>query len=214
MHMAAGGMPGMEKLTDASMLMMKTKRGSIHEEPCGPVYPHVPAYSPPSVYVNPYIQQAYLKKELGVAQSHQSHLSQVAPTYTTVLAKPSITYVKPAVDYHQSVQYVKPAAPIYQKPMLSYAPIYQKPLYYAPMYQESMYRDYAMPSVFLKKYETPQVAPVYQKLHAPAVQYAAPKVIQVQPPQVSYVKPALASPSPPVYVSPLHNSVIVKPHCA
>jgi len=208
MQMAADGMPGTEKLADASMLMMKAKRDSIHQEPCGP---HVPAYSPPPVYVNPYVsQQTYLKKELGVAQSH---LSQMAPAYTTVLAKPSVTYVKPAVDYHQSVQYVKPTAPIYQKPMLSYAPVYQKPFYYAPMYQEPMYRDYAMPKVFLKNYETPQVAPVYQKLHTP-VQYATPKVIQVQPPQMSYVKPALASPSPPVYVPPLHNSVIVKPHCA
>jgi len=212
--MAAGEMPGTEKLIDASMQAMKAKRDSIHHEPCGPVYPHV-SYSPPPAYVNPYAQQAYLKKELGVAQSHLSHLSQaVAPAYNTVLAKPSVTYVKPAVDYHQSVQYVKPAAPIYQKPMLSYAPIYQKPLYYAPMYHEPMYRDYAMSSILLKKYETPQVvAPAYQKLHAPTVQYAAPKVIQVQPPQVSYVKPVLASPPPPVYAPPVHNSVIVKPHC-
>lgn len=226
MHMAMSGeMPSeMEKMSDVSMLL-KEKRDSIHQ-PCGPIYPHVPHvphYSPPPVYVKPYVQPTYLKKELGVAQSHLSHLQYIQqPAYTAVVSKPSITYVKPAtpeVNYHnlhQPIQYIKPVAPIYQKPMLSYAPIYQKPLHYAPMYHGPMYHDHAMPKIILRKYDVPQVvAPIYQKplVHAPAIHYATPKVVQVQAPQVSYVKPVI-HPSPPVYVPPVnHNSIIVKPHC-
>ncbi|EZA57109.1 hypothetical protein X777_01715 [Ooceraea biroi] len=195
MHTAMpDGMPSeTEKMSDS--MLLKAKRDSIHQ-PCGPVYPaHVPAYSPPPVYAKPYVQQTYLKKELGVAPSHLSHLQyiQQPPAYATVVAKPSVTYVKPAapaVNYHnphQSVQYIKPIAPVYHKPMLSYAPIYQKPLYYAPMYHGPMYHDHAMPKIFLKKYDVPQVvAPIYQKplVHAPAIQYATPKVVQVQAPQL------------------------------
>lgn len=210
--------PLMDKTPDASML--KAKRESIHQ-PCEPLYPHIPGpYSPPSVYVKPLIQPAYLKKELGIAQPF-AHLQYVQQShYPAVAPKPTITYVKPAtpaVNYHvqhQSLQYVKPVMPIYQNPMLPYAPIYQKPLHYAPVYQNPMYHE-AMPKIFLKKYEEPSAQIVYQKplVHAPAVQYATPKVVHVPAPQVSYVKPVV-HPSPPVYAPPpVHNPVIVKPHC-
>jgi len=217
MQMGMPGEPLMEKMSDISML--KAKRGSIHE-PCETIYPHIPAYAPPPVYIKPLVQQAYLKKELGIAQplSHLQYIQQ-APVYTGVVPKPAVTYVKPivpALNYqsvHQSVQYIKPAMPIYQKPMLSYSPIYQKPLYYAPMYQKPVYHD-VIPKIFFKKYEAPISPIIYQKplLHT-SPQYAAPKVIQVQAPQVSYVKPVVHT-QPHIYApQPVHNSVIVKPDC-
>lgn len=205
--------PLMDKTSDASML--KAKREFTHQ-PCEPLYPHVPAYSPPSVYVKPLIQPTYLKKELGIAQplAHLQYVQQ-SHAYPAVVQKPTIAYVKPAVNYHtvqpQSLQYIKPAMPVYQSPVLSYAPIYQKPLHYAPMYQSPMYHD-AMPKIFFKKYEAPVAQVLYQKplVHAPALQYATPKVVHhVQAPQVSYVKPVVHAP-PPVYAPP---PVIVKPHC-
>ncbi|KAL6434432.1 hypothetical protein ACFW04_006087 [Cataglyphis niger] len=211
--------PLMDRASDTSIL--KAKRESIHQ-PCGPIYSHVPAYSPPSVYVKPLIQQAYLKKELGIAQplAHLQYIQQ-PPAYA-VVPKPAVTYVKPvtsAINYHpvhQPVQYIKPVMPIDQKPLLSYAPVYQKSLYsYAPMYQQQqlMYHD-VMPKVFLKKYETPVAQIAYQKplVHTP-VQYAAPKVVQIQAPQLSYAKPVVHVPSPLYAPQPVHNSVIVKPHC-
>ncbi|XP_011158344.1 extensin-1 [Solenopsis invicta] len=216
MHMGMPVGPLMDKTSDASML--KAKRESIHQ-PCDPLYPHVPSYSPPPVYIKPLIQPAYLKKELGIAQplAHLQYIQQ-PHAYPAVVPKPSITYVKPVtpvVNYHalqhQSLQYIKPAMPIYQSPMLSYAPIYQKPLHYAPMYHD------AMPKIFFKKYEAPVTPILYQKplVHAPPVHYATPKVVHVQEPQVSYVKPVVHAP-PPVYAPPpsVHNSVIVKPDCA
>lgn len=216
MHMGMPAGPLMEKTSDASML--KAKRDSIHQ-PCEQFYPHVPAYSPPPVYVKPLVQPAYLKKELGIAQplAHLQYIQQ--PHAYPVLPKPTITYVKPAtpsLNYHpvqhQSLQYIKPVMPIYQSP---YAPIYQKPLHYAPMYQSPMYHD-ATSKIFFKKYEAPvsQIS-LYQKplVHAPAVQYATPKVVHLQAPQVSYVKPVVHEP-PPVYAPPVHDSIIVKPHCA
>lgn len=203
--------PLMDRTSDTSML--KAKRESIHQ-PCGPIYSHIPAYSPPSVYVKPLIQQTYLKKELGLAQplAHLQYIQQ-PPVYSNVVPKPAITYVKPvtpAVNYHpvhQPVQYIKPVMPEPQK--LSYAPIYQKPLYaYAPMYHD------AMPKIFLKNYETPVTHIAYQKplIHAP-VPYAAPKAVQVQTPELSYAKPVVHVPSPLYAPQPVHNSVIVKPHC-
>ncbi|XP_072767604.1 uncharacterized protein [Anoplolepis gracilipes] len=220
MNMPDGSL--MDRTSDTSML--KAKRDSIHQ-PCGPIYSHIPAYSPPSVYVKPLVQQplvqqTYLKKELGLAQplAHLQYIQQ-PPAYTSVVPKPAITYVKPvtpAVNYHavhQPLQYIKPVIPV-QKPILSYAPIYQKPLYsYAPMYQQLMYND-VMPKVFLKKYETPVAQIAYQKplIHTP-VQYAAPKVVEIQAPQLSYAKPVVHVP-PPLYApQPVHNSVIVKPDC-
>ncbi|XP_028050809.1 proline-rich extensin-like protein EPR1 [Monomorium pharaonis] len=211
--------PLMDKTSDASIL--KAKRDSIHQ-PCEPFYPHGPAYSQPPVYVKPLIQPTYLKKELGIAQpfAHLQYIQQ-PHVYPVVAPKPSITYVKPvtpAINYHtvqhQSLQYIKPATPIYQNPMLSYAPIYQKPLNYAPMYHQSpMYHD---AKIFLKKYDAPVAPILYQKplVHASPLQYATPKVVHVQEPHVSYVKPVVHAP-PPVYVPPppVHNSVIVKPHC-
>lgn len=209
MHVDMADEPLMDKIPDGSML--KPKRDSYHHQPCGPVYPHVPAYAPPPVYVKPYVQQTYLKKELGVPPlAHFQYPEQAS--YTSVVSKP----VAPVFNYqtvHQSTQYIKPAVPIYQKPMLPYAPIYQKPLYYAPTYQGPMYHD-AMPKVFVKKYEVPAAQVVYQKplVHAP-VQYAEPKVVQLPTPHVSYVKPVVHG--PPVYAPPaVHNSVVVKPHCA
>ncbi|KMQ93822.1 repetitive proline-rich cell wall [Lasius niger] len=210
--------PLMDRTSDSSML--KEKRESIHQ-PCGPIYSHIPAYSPPSVYVKPLVQPTYLKKELGIAQplAHLQYIQQQS-AYTAVVPKPAIAYVKPvapAINYHsvhQPVQYIKPVMPVHQKPMLSYAPIYQKPLYpYAPMYQQLMYHD-VMPKVFLKKYETPVAQIAYQKplVHAP-VQYAAPKVVQIQAPELSYAKPVVHVPSPLYAPQPVHNSVIVKPHC-
>lgn len=228
MPMAGETLPAeMERMPTDDSMLQKAKRDSVHQ-PCGPVYPSA-SYSSPasSIYVKPYIPQTYLKKELGVAQSHLAHLQSyvqhpTAYTGTVTVPRPSIAYVKPVapsvIDYHhgnylhQPMQYIKPAASVYQRPtMLSYAPVYQKPLYYAPMSHE-----HAMPKIILKKYQN-VVAPVYQKplLHVPpaAIQYAAPKVVQVQPPQVSYVKPVV-HPSSPIYVPPIHNSVIVKPpHC-
>ncbi|XP_011694454.1 PREDICTED: extensin-1-like [Wasmannia auropunctata] len=216
MHMDMPVAPMMDKTSDASML--KAKRDSIHQ-PCEPLYPHAPAYSPPPVYFKPLVQPTYLKKELGIAQS-LAHLQYVQQphAYPAVVQKPTITYVKPAapaVNYHAlQHQYIKPVMPVYQSPLLqSYAPIYQKPLHYAPMYQSPAYHD-AMPRVFFKKYDAP-VAQLYQKplVHAPGVQYATPKVVHVQAPQVSYVKPVVHAP-PPVYApSPVHDSIIVKPHC-
>ena len=111
---------------------------------------------------------------------------------------------------------VKPIAPqpklvypiYHEKPMISYAPIYQKPVYYAPMYQKLMYRA---PKVYLKKYELPAITQVIaQKPHVSSypIQYHEPKVVQVPAPQINYVK--LAQPivhSPPVYQS------AVKPYC-
>ncbi|TGZ46261.1 Uncharacterized protein DBV15_11695 [Temnothorax longispinosus] len=236
MHMGMGmpAEPLMDKMSDASML--KAKRDSVHQ-PCEPLYPHVHgAYSPPPVYVKPLIQPAYLKKELGIAQPFApAHLQYVQQphAYPAVVPKPAITYVKPvtpainyhAAQHHQSLQYIKPVMPIYQSPIMpSYAPIYQKPLHYAPMYQSPLYQSPlyhdAMPKIFLKKYEAPVAQILYQKplVHAPAVQYASPKVVHVQAPQVSYVKPVVHAP-PSVYGPPqVHNSVIVKPyaepHCA
>lgn len=221
MHMGMPIEPLMDKMSDTSML--KAKRYSTHE-PCEPLYPHVAgAYSPPSVYVKPLLQPAYLKKELGIAQplAHLQYVQQ-PHAYPAVVPKPTITYVKPAtpaVNYHtvghQSLQYIKPVTPIYQSPMLPYAPIYQKPLHYAPTYQSPIYHD-AMPKIFFKKYEEPVSPILYQKplIHAPAVQYPTPNVVHVQAPQVSYVKPVVHA-SPPVYApTPIHNSVnIVKPHC-
>ncbi|XP_011639182.1 extensin-1-like [Pogonomyrmex barbatus] len=208
----------MEKISDPSML--KAKRDSIHD-PCGPHYPQIPVYSPPPVYVKPLIQPTYLKKELGAAPLAHLQYIQQPHAYPAVVPKPVINYVKPAVPVlnyhgvqHQSLQYIKPATPIYQNPM-PYAPVYQKPLHYAPMYQNLMYHD-EMPKIFFKKYEAPVAQVLYQKplVHAPGVQYATPKVVHVQPPQVSYAKPVIHSPSPPVYAPPpVHNSVIVKPHC-
>ncbi|EFN77691.1 repetitive proline-rich cell wall protein 1 [Harpegnathos saltator] len=201
----------LDKISDISM---KVKREA--HQPCGPVYPHVPAFSPPPVYVKPYVQQTYLKKELGVQPL--AHFQYSQPSYTSVVSKPVISYVKPVtpvLNYqtlHQSASYIKPAMPIYEKPMLPYAPVYQKPLYYAPTYQSPMYHD-VMPKIFVKKYEAPVAPVVYQKplVHAP-IQYAAPKVLQLPTPHVSYVKPVVHT--PPVYAPPpVHNSVIVKPHC-
>lgn len=209
--------PLMDKMSDASIL---AKRESIHQ-PCEPH--HIPSpYPQPSIYVKPLIQPTYLKKELGIAQplAHLQYVQQ-SHSYPPVVPKPTITYVKPAtpaINYHamqhQSLQYVKPVMPI-QSPLLSYTPIYQKPLHYAPMYQNPIYHD-AVPKIFLKKYEEPAAQILYQKplVHAPAVQYATPKVVHVQAPQISYVKPVVHAP-PPVYAPPpVHNSVIVKPHCA
>ncbi|XP_011874267.1 PREDICTED: repetitive proline-rich cell wall protein 2-like [Vollenhovia emeryi] len=220
MHTGMPVEPLMDKMSDASML--KAKRESYHQ-PCEPLYPHdSDAYPPPSVYVKPLIQPTYLKKELGLAQplAHLQYVQQ-PHAYPAVVPKPTITYVKPvtpAVNYHgvqhQSLQYIKPVMPIYQNPMLSYAPIYQKPLHYAPMYQSPIYHD-AMPKIFLKKYEEPVSPILYQKplVHAPPVHYATPKVVHVQAPQVSYVKPVVHAP-PSVYAPPpAHNSIIVKPHC-
>ncbi|XP_032664796.1 repetitive proline-rich cell wall protein-like [Odontomachus brunneus] len=214
MHMDMPNESLMDKISDTSML--KPKRESLHQ-PCGPIYPHVPAYAPPPVYVKPYVQPTYLKKELGVQPLAHFQYPQHS-SYTSVVSKPIVSYVKPVtpvVNYqtvHQSLQYIKPAMPIYQKPMPSYAPIYQKPLYYAPTYQNHMYHD-VMPNIFVKKYEAPVAPIVYQKplVHAP-VQYAAPKVVQLPTPHVSYVKPVVHT--PPLYAPPpVHNSVIVKPHC-
>lgn len=201
----------MDRTSDTSML--KAKREFIHQ-PCGPIYSHIPAYSPSSVYVKPLIQQTYLKKELGLAQplGHLQYIQQ-PPVYSSVVPKPAITYVKPvtpAVNYHavhQPLQYIKPVISEPQK--LPYSPIYQKPLYaYAPMYHD------VMPKVFLKKYETPDTPFAYQKpfVHAP-VPYAAPKVVQIQTPQLSYAKPVVHVPSPLYAPQPIHNSLIVKPHC-
>ncbi|XP_029159929.1 repetitive proline-rich cell wall protein-like [Nylanderia fulva] len=202
--------PLMDRTLDTSML--KAKRGSIHQ-PCDSIYSHIPAYSPPSVYVKPLVQPTYLKKELGIAQplAHLQYIQQ-PPAYTSI--KPAITYVKPvtpALNYHtvhQPIQYIKPVTPI-QKPILSYAPIYQKPLYpYAPMYHD------AMPKVFLKKYDAPVAQITYEKplVHTP-VPYAAPKIVQIQAPQLSYAKPVVHIPSPLYTPQPVHNSVIVKPDC-
>jgi len=213
MHMGMPVGPLMDETSDTSML--KAKRDSINQ-PCEPLYPHVPTYSSPSIYAKPLIQPLYLKKELGIAP-HLQYVQQ-PHAYPAVVQKPSITYVKPAttaVNYnavqHQSLQYIKPVMPIYQNPMMSYAPIYQKPLHYAP-YQNPIYQD---PKIFLKKYEAPVSQILYQKplVHAPATQYATPKVVHVQPPQLSYVKPVVHAP-PSVYAPPpVHDSIIVKPHC-
>lgn len=209
--MPDGGPLMPDKMPDSSAL--KPKREFIHQ-PCGPLYSHdlhVPAYAP-SMHpmFKPYVQQTYLKKELGVQPLAHLQYVQQPPAYTAVAPKPGVAYVKPAmpgVNYqtsvHQSFQYVKPAMP----------PFYQKPLYYAPMYQQAMYHD-AMPKILYGKYEAPVTQIVYQKplVHAP-VPYAAPKVVQVQEPHVSYVKPVVHAP-PPVYVPPpVHNSAVVKPHC-
>lgn len=214
--------PLMDKMSMSDASMLKAKRESIHQ-PCEPLYPHIPGpYSPP-VYVKPLIQPTYLKKELGIAQplAHLQYVQQ-SHAYPSMAPKPTVTYVKPAtpaINYHgvqhqSQLQYIKPVMPIYHSPMLPYAPIYQKPLHYAPIYQNPIYHD-AMPKIFLKKYEEPTAQLIYQKplVHAPAVQYATPKVVHVQAPQVSYVKPVV-HPSPHVYAPPpVHNPVIVKPHC-
>ncbi|XP_018051079.1 PREDICTED: repetitive proline-rich cell wall protein-like [Atta colombica] len=214
----------LDKTLDASML--KAKRESIHQ-PCESIhqslYPHVPAYSPPQVYVKPLVQPAYLKKELGIAPlAHLQQYIQQSHAYPSVVQKPTITYVKPTtpvVNYHaqhQSLQYIKPMMPIYQNPIApSYAPIYQKPLHYAPTYQSPIYDD-VMPKILLKKYEAPAAQILYQKplVHAPAIQYASPKVMHVQAPQESYVKPVVHAPSPLFAPQPDHDSIIVKPHCA
>ncbi|XP_018364011.1 PREDICTED: repetitive proline-rich cell wall protein 1-like [Trachymyrmex cornetzi] len=209
----------LDKTSDASML--KAKRDSIHQ-PCEPIhqplYPHVPAYSPP-VYIKPVVQPAYLKKELGIAPLAHLQYIQQSHAYPSVVQKPTITYVKPAtpvVNYHAQHQYIKPVMPIYQSPIApSYAPIYQKPLNYAPTYQSPIYQD-VMPKIVFKKYEAPAAQILYQKplVHAPAIQYAPPKVVHVQEPQVSYVKPVVHAPSSVYVPQPDHDSIIVKPHCA
>ncbi|XP_043789753.1 proline-rich protein 3-like [Apis laboriosa] len=175
------------------------KRESYYN-PCPPTYAHPISYSPPpQIYVKPYVQQAPLQ----------------------YIPKPSITYVKPSPPPVIVPPVVKPAPvivkpiaqpkvvyPIYQKPMISYAPIYQKPVYYAPMYQKLMYQA---PKVYLKKYELPAITQVItaQKSHVSyPIQYHEPKVVQVPAPQINYVK--LAQPivhSPPVYQS------AIKPYC-
>lgn len=198
-----------DKTSDTSML--KSKRDSIHQ-PCGPINPHIPVYTPPPVYVNPHIQQTYLKKELGVQPLAHLHYIQ-QPAYTAVVPKSGSAYTKPvtAVNYqtaHQSVPYIKPIMPIYQKPMLSYAPTYQK--HYAPMHQTPIYNHHdVMSKIFYKKYEPPQI--IYQKPVAHSSVHYTSKVGHVHT-QVPYVKPAVHA--PPTYIpTPVHDSIIVKPHC-
>ncbi|XP_076683409.1 uncharacterized protein LOC143376694 [Andrena cerasifolii] len=190
-------------------LMLKPKRESYHN-PCPPAYSHPISYAPPpQIYIKPYVQPA-----------HMSYVHQAS--YSSVIQKPMITYVKAPVVVKPAPApvIVKPAPapvivkpvvqpklvyPVVEKPMISYAPVYQKPVYYAPMYQKPMYEQ---PKVYVKKYEVP-VTQVVQKpqLISYPVQYHQPKVVHVQPPQINYVKIAQ-----PVHPQPVYQSTI-KPWC-
>ncbi|XP_078033947.1 uncharacterized protein LOC144468390 [Augochlora pura] len=202
MHMLDGMMEDNEAMTDA--MMLKPKRESYHN-PCPPVYSHPISYSPPpQIYVKPVVHPPPMPVY------HQP--IQVVP-------KPMITYVKPAPPpvvvkpvVHPVVQPVvhpvvqpKVVLPVYHKPMISYAPVYQKPVYYAPMVQKVMYEQ---PKVLLKKYEVPVTQVIQKPQISYPVQYHQPKVVHVPPPQLNYVKIS----QPVVHHQPVIQSP-VKPWC-
>ncbi|KAK9299000.1 hypothetical protein QLX08_007832 [Tetragonisca angustula] len=161
------------------------KRESYYN-PCPPTYSHPISYSPPpQIYVKPHVQPApahYIPKPM---------ITYVKPSPPPVIVKP---VVQPKVVY-----------PIYQKPMVSYAPIYQKPVYYAPMYQKLMYQE---PKVYLKKYELPVTQVIQKPQISYPIQYHQPKVVQVPAPQINVVKLA----QPVVHPQPIYHSSI-KPYC-
>nr|XP_033339166.1 repetitive proline-rich cell wall protein-like [Megalopta genalis] len=177
-------------------MMVKPKRESYHN-PCPPVYSHPISYSPPpQIYVKPVVHQAPM------------------PVYhqpIQVVQKPMITYVKPAPPpvivkpVVQPVVQPKVVLPVYQKPMISYAPVYQKPVYYAPMVQKVMYEQ---PKVLLKKYEVPITQVIQKPQISYPVQYHQPKLVHVPPPQLNYVKIS----QPVVHPQPVFQSP-VKPWC-
>ncbi|CAL7939868.1 unnamed protein product [Xylocopa violacea] len=171
---------------------MAMKRESFFN-PC-PDFSHQISYSPPpQIFVKPFVQQAPLQ----------------------YIPKPMITYVKPPpapVVEKPAPVIVKPIAPpkvdfsfFNQKPMLSYAPIFQKPLYYEHNFQKLTYQP---PKVYFKKFELPPIAPVIQKPQISYPIHYQSKVLQVQPPQINFLK--LAQPiihSPPAFQS------AIKPFC-
>ncbi|XP_071859587.1 uncharacterized protein [Bombus fervidus] len=168
------------------------KRESYYN-PCPPTYSHPISYSPPpQIYVKPYVQPApiqYIPKPM---------ITYVKPSPPPVVVKPAPVIVKPIVQ--QKVIY-----PIYQKPMISYAPIYQKPIYYAPMYQKLMYQA---PKVYLKKYELPITQVIQKPQISYPIQYHQPKVVQIPAPQINLVKLE----QPIVHTQPIYQSPI-KPYC-
>ncbi|CAK9827658.1 hypothetical protein ANTRET_LOCUS5333 [Anthophora retusa] len=175
--------------------MMEDKAAMKRESyfnPCPPVYSHPISYSPPpQIYVKPYAQPVPVSYDIP------------KPMLTYVKSSPPPLIVKPAPIIAKPLIQQKVVLPVYQKPMLSYAPIYQKPIYYAPMYQKLLYQA---PKVYLKKYELPVTQVIQKSQISYPVQYQAPKVLQL--PQVNYVKLA----QPLVHPQPIYQSSI-KPYC-
>ncbi|KZC06033.1 hypothetical protein WN55_07119 [Dufourea novaeangliae] len=186
MHMPEGMMEDNSAMSDA--MMLKPKRESYHN-PCPPAYSHPISYSPPpQIYVKPVV--------------HPPPMSIIHQPIQ-VVQKPMITYVKPSPQpvVVKPVVQSKLVYPIYQKPMVSYAPVYQKPIYYSPMVQKVMYEQ---PKIVLKKYEVPVTQVIQKPQISYPVQYHQPKVVHAPAPQINYLKitqpvvhqPPVFAPSP------------------
>ncbi|KOC67865.1 hypothetical protein WH47_12195, partial [Habropoda laboriosa] len=178
--------------------MMEDKAAMKRESyfnPCPPpVYSHPISYSPPpQLFVKPYAPPVPVSYDFP-----KPMITYVKPAPAPVVVKPPPVIVKPLIQ-------PKVVLPVYQKPMLSYAPIYQKPIYYAPMYQKLMYQA---PKIYLKKYELPVTQVIQKPQISYPIQYHQPKVLQVPAPEINIVKLAQPILHPqPVYQSPL------KPYC-
>ncbi|XP_076763362.1 uncharacterized protein LOC143430818 [Xylocopa sonorina] len=178
--------------------MMEEKTAIKRESyfnPCPPDFSHSISYSPPpQLFAKSFVQPAPLQYNIP-----KPMITYVKPSPPPLVVKPSPLIVKPIAPPKVDFSFYN------QKPMLSYAPVYQKPLYYEQSFQKLAYQP---PKFYFKKFELPAIAPVIQKSQISYPVHYQSKVLQVQPPQINFLK--LAQPiihTPPVYQSS------IKPFC-